>query len=100
MGQVCKAKQYNIQQSPLEREAGYFAGYFLAPDEAIEYLLLERKGSLSSIQLSDCIYLEQYFRISHSAMNVSPVAATRDNYGARKGRMATWSYPCCTGTGL
>lgn len=64
---VCSVGQYN-SRAPIEREADSFAGYFLVPDEAVKYLLERRCGSSKTLSISDCVYLEQYFQVSHQVM--------------------------------
>lgn len=58
---------YN-NRAPIEKEADMFAGHFLVPDEAVEYLLTKRRGVSESLSISDCVFLEQYFQVSHQVM--------------------------------
>lgn len=66
-GHVCKVGLHNAQ-SPVEKEADNFAGRFLCPDQAIDYLLLKRQKPSRPVSLADCVFLEQYFNVSHQVM--------------------------------
>lgn len=65
-GRVCTAGNFDPRNAS-ERNADYFAAYFLVPDEAIEWQVERRTGG-RSIDLPDVIALEQYFGVSHQAM--------------------------------
>lgn len=66
-GQICEIGLHN-PKSPIEKEADLFACHFLAPDQAIDYLLNKRQKPSRPVSLADCVFLEQYFGISHQAM--------------------------------
>ena len=66
--------KYNVnlngKQKSLEKEADTFASYLLMPREALNFHLKKRltKKNKSKIDVSDCLYLENYFKISHQAL--------------------------------
>jgi len=60
----------NDDNEELEKEADTYASYFLMPREGLNYHLKKRltnKGK-DTIDISDCLYLENYFKISHHAL--------------------------------
>lgn len=65
-GKVCSIGSYE-NDSDIEIEANYFASYFLMPDDSLRYHLNKRVGS-NEIKLSDLIFLENYFMVSHALM--------------------------------
>lgn len=67
---ICQVGDFN-PKNPNEREADYFAAYFLVPDEALEFQIEKRlKGKIRRLRTSDVIGLEQMFGVSHKAMLV------------------------------
>ncbi|MCL6448437.1 MAG: ImmA/IrrE family metallo-endopeptidase [Armatimonadetes bacterium] len=65
---ICRAGEFDSNDSN-EREADYFAAYFLAPDEALEFQVERRlKGKRRALNIADAIALEQMFGMSHQAM--------------------------------
>lgn len=64
---VCSVGLYD-SRAPMEREADSFAGHFLVPDAALEYLLAKRLGTRRPLSINDCVFLEQYFQVSRRAM--------------------------------
>lgn len=68
MGGVCLANKYN-QDQEVERLADFFASYFLMPEEGLlKHISKRKKKANSCLDLSDIIYLQQYFRVSWQAM--------------------------------
>jgi Zn-dependent peptidase ImmA (M78 family) len=67
---ICQVGYFD-PRNPNEREADYFAAYFLVPDEALEFQTERRlKGKKRHLNMSDVIALEQIFCVSHKAMLV------------------------------
>ncbi|MBE0467020.1 MAG: ImmA/IrrE family metallo-endopeptidase [Candidatus Desulforudis sp.] len=64
---VCNVGLYD-SRAPMERESDSFAGQFLVPDAALEYLVSRRLGTRKSLSIADGVFLEQYFQVSHSVM--------------------------------
>ena len=62
----------NDDNEDLEKEADTFASYFLMPREGLNYHLKKRLTNKEKdiIDISDCLYLENYFKISHQALVV------------------------------
>jgi Zn-dependent peptidase ImmA (M78 family) len=66
--------KYNVnlngKQKYLEKEADTFASYLLIPREALNFHLKKRltKKNRDIVDISDCLYLENYFKISHQAL--------------------------------
>ena len=62
----------NDDNDGLEKEADTFASYFLMPREGLNYHLKKRLTNKEKeiIDISDCLYLENYFKISHQALVV------------------------------
>ena len=66
--------KYNVNlngnQKHLEKEADTFASYLLMPREALNFHLKKRltKKNRDIVDISDCLYLENYFKISHQAL--------------------------------
>ncbi|MCF8009207.1 MAG: ImmA/IrrE family metallo-endopeptidase [Halanaerobiales bacterium] len=66
--------KYNVnlngEQERLEKEADTFASYLLIPREALNFHLKKRltKKNKNIVDISDCLYLENYFKISHQAL--------------------------------
>ena len=60
----------NGKQEHLEKEADTFASYFIMPREALNFHLKKRltKKNKNKVDISDCLYLENYFKISHQAL--------------------------------
>ncbi|SIQ32069.1 ImmA/IrrE family metallo-endopeptidase [Halanaerobium kushneri] len=60
----------NEKQKYLEREADIFASYLLMPREALNFHLKKRltNKNRDKVDISDCLYLENYFKISHQAL--------------------------------
>jgi Zn-dependent peptidase ImmA (M78 family) len=60
----------NDKNEKLEKEADSFASYFLMPREGLNYHLKKRLTDKKKeyIDISDCLYLENYFKISHHAL--------------------------------
>lgn len=65
-GRVCLIQSFDTDHKG-ETEANYFATFFLVPEEALEFHLNKRLAG-KVIELSDVIYLEQYFMVSHVVM--------------------------------
>jgi len=60
----------NSQDHELEKEADTFASYLLMSREGLNFHLKKRltnKGK-DKIDIADCLYLENYFKISHQAL--------------------------------
>ncbi len=60
----------NDENDELEKEADTFASYLLMSREGLNYHLKKRltdKGK-DDIDIADCIYLENYFKVSHQAL--------------------------------
>ncbi|MTI60312.1 MAG: ImmA/IrrE family metallo-endopeptidase [Firmicutes bacterium] len=60
----------NSQNQELEKEADTFASYLLMSREGLNFHLKKRltnKGK-DNIDIADCLYLENYFKISHQAL--------------------------------
>src|SRR6056297_2115538 len=66
--------KYNVnlngKQNALEKEADTFASYLLMPREALNFHLKKRltKKNKENVDISDCLYLENYFKISHQGL--------------------------------
>jgi Zn-dependent peptidase ImmA (M78 family) len=66
--------KYNVnlngKQKSLEKEADTFASYLLMTREALNFHLKKRltKKNRENVDVSDCLYLENYFKISHQAL--------------------------------
>ena len=62
----------NDDNEDLEKEADTFAYYLLMPREGLNYHLKKRLTNKEKdiIDISDCLYLENYFKISHQALVV------------------------------
>jgi len=66
--------KYNVnlngKQKHLEKEADTFASYLIMPREALNFHLKKRltKKNKDKVDISDCLYLENYFKISHQAL--------------------------------
>jgi Zn-dependent peptidase ImmA (M78 family) len=66
--------KYNVnlngKQNHLEKEADTFASYLLMPREALNFHLKKRLTGKNKekVDVSDCLYLENYFKISHQAL--------------------------------
>ena len=66
--------KYNVnlngKQKHLEKEADTFASYLIMPREALNFHLKKRltKKNKDIVDISDCLYLENYFKISHQAL--------------------------------
>jgi Zn-dependent peptidase ImmA (M78 family) len=60
----------NHHDKSLEKEADTFASYFLMPREGLNYHLKKRLTDKEKkyIDISDCLYLENFFKISHQAL--------------------------------
>ena len=60
----------DVQNQEIEKEADTFASYLLIPREALNYHLKKRltQKNKDGVDISDCLYLENYFKISHSAL--------------------------------
>jgi Zn-dependent peptidase ImmA (M78 family) len=66
---VCKAGIFDSNNKS-EMMADLFATHFLMPEEGIKFYLSNRKDDFNDIDLSDVIYLEQLYGVSHFAMLV------------------------------
>ena len=56
-------------KDPQEKEADMFASYFLAPYEALSYVIKNKlKKEKQQLELEDVIKIEQYFGMSRQAM--------------------------------
>jgi Zn-dependent peptidase ImmA (M78 family) len=60
----------NCKEKHLEKEADTFASYLLMPREALNFHLKKRltQKNKDKVDISDCLYLENYFKISHQAL--------------------------------
>lgn len=60
----------NHKDKGLEKEADIFASYFLMTRGGLNYHLKRRLTNKNKkyIDISDCIYLENYFKVSHQAL--------------------------------
>lgn len=68
LGGICSVNKYN-QDIEIEKLADYFASHLLMPEEGIlKHLLKRTNDGKRHILLSDIIYLQQYFKVSWSAM--------------------------------
>lgn len=65
-GKVCLIDKFDDEYDN-EREANVFASYFLIPDDALRYHV-DSRTSGEKISIRDILYLENYFRVSHSLM--------------------------------
>lgn len=74
----------NEKNKNLEKEADTFASYFIMPREGLNYYIKKRLTSKEkdTIELADCLYLENYFKISHQALVVR--LKTDKHIGKRK----------------
>ena len=65
---VCSA-DLESNKDPQEKEADLFASYFLAPYEALSYVVKNKiKKEKQQLELEDVIKIEQYFGMSRQAM--------------------------------
>lgn len=68
LGGICAVNKLN-QDMEIEKLADYFASHLLMPEEGIlKHLLKRTNDGKRNISLSDIIYLQQYFKVSWSAM--------------------------------
>jgi Zn-dependent peptidase ImmA (M78 family) len=60
----------NDNNEELEKEADTFASYLLMPREGLNFHLKKRltNKEKENIDISDCLHLENYFKISHHAL--------------------------------
>ncbi len=66
-GRVCFTGNFNNKDEQ-ELLADYFASLFLMPEQGIWHYLYKRVKDVHKIQMSDIIYLEQLYGVSHKAM--------------------------------
>ncbi len=61
---------FNHENDDLEKEADSFASYLLLPREALRHYLIKRlcDERKKIIDISDCLYLENFFKVSHHAL--------------------------------
>lgn len=68
MGGICVVNKFN-QDLEVERLADLFASHFLMPEEGILKHISKRKKAVNTkLNISDIIYLQQYFNVSWKAM--------------------------------
>ncbi len=84
-GRICPINKFE-EEYQNERDANYFAAHLLVPDEALKYMILKKtKGK--PLTLSDVIFLENYFQVSHTLMLIrlkSIGAITSKQYDSMK----------------
>lgn len=65
---ICST-DFESNKDPQEKEADMFASYFLAPYEALSYVIKNKlKKEKQQLELEDVIKIEQYFGMSRQAM--------------------------------
>lgn len=67
LSRACETMKFDTKNAK-EREADYFAAYFLAPDEAIAWYIQLRLGLKADLEINEIIGMEQFFQLSHQAM--------------------------------
>ncbi|MEZ0535969.1 ImmA/IrrE family metallo-endopeptidase [Caldicellulosiruptoraceae bacterium PP1] len=67
LNRICSINKF-VDDNPEEREANIFALNFLLPREAVEYVLYKKRKQRKGIDITDIIFLEQYFGVSHQCM--------------------------------
>ncbi|WP_271629039.1 ImmA/IrrE family metallo-endopeptidase [Caldicellulosiruptor sp. DIB 104C] len=66
VSRICPIKKF-AEDNPEEREANIFAINFLLPEEGVKYMFYKRTEGKTP-DISDIIFLEQYFGVSHQFM--------------------------------
>lgn len=67
-GGICVANKYD-QDLEVEKLADFFAAHFLMPEEGLLKHIAKRKEDIhAKLTLPDLIYLQQYFKVSWTAM--------------------------------
>jgi len=66
VSRVCPIKKF-VEDNPEEREANVFAINFLLPEKGVKYMFSKRTDGKTP-DISDIIFLEQYFGVSHQFM--------------------------------
>jgi Zn-dependent peptidase ImmA (M78 family) len=64
---ICPFIKYDDDYS-VERDANIFASYFLMPQPGLDYYLRDRLVDRKKLNISDLIFLENHFMISHQFM--------------------------------